>query len=1072
MNPRKGVALVLVSGLLVLLAFLAFSFAGQWRLAEALGRADRSGRQADLAAASGLEYAASRLWQDEENPADKGVAPAADNACDDWTSRLGLPSYARGDRWIDTDGDGAYTAGRDLPAPRGDLNGDAQFDAWSGRLRGAACRFALQVQDLGGMICVNSGETGSPSDDHDADGVLNAEDPSYQADRDANGIDDWRDPDLAGNLHLLNTLANLGAIVGFPDAQPVPFAPPPAEPAEFASLLGVITLSEFGRHVIENRPRGGYLSIEELRERLVPTHYTAADFEKAAPFLTVHGAQVALSVPTAVFFSYNPTLPENALKYERRVPVDLRHTPAEVLRSLLRHTAASGSGQLIPRPQDSPLQTFVRLGEEEADALAEAIVEARSSASLRDWRDLLALLEAKRALFQRDPFVVSYNAAYGTAVDSCQVEAKQDLILTQLDLNWQFPDPTSRGRNTLEVRETPRRMHRPAVMGTLSTSPFLFPKENPGSGGGTGGPGDAPAGSGGPPPSTDYYAIEKIPNRSTIGGTFSGSAGAFRVESRGWREGPAGTAARRTAAGNLLFTTGTVVAGSQQDFTPLFTSGTLGDPNQPLWRLPGGAVVYDGSQPTVRNGVQPFPRFPLVGPDGQTTNVGMAGGQPSQYKYPRGHGGLQLSARQVPETPDGTLLWLSNPDIAFAVPHNEDGIPSDRNVYDPASWHDNAADPIRRAGQDPSYAWTAVTYPTVGTRFSPFGPRRADGVSNQEYYVHWNDLPLKNSSVTVDANTAVFDSLLVEEGTMVFWYASQADTGLVSPPPVKSGSVTVSYSSLEEPHWFHWFSIAIDPRTDAVTFKTNDPSSSPDQVVPLLERDFHPVPSSGWRCVALRFRRDLSVQAVPDNTPEKQPSVSADLFVDGVPVNSVPIPIFLENFANVYMPLRVHYPYQPDGKFGLRLACDMADMDDLCLFRTRLSDGEIRDIARVDRHARSGQYRSQRFRFDPAALPRGAAVRRVAWDAFLPQSAGAEMVFTVSAYDDGGNRIAVRSNAAAPHRIGGAPWLRTKRMPPAASIDYEIEIETDTADPLRDTPVIEEVRIEYGGARPVWSRVR
>lgn len=1087
-HSDRGVALVLVSALLALLAFLAVALTHETRLSAVGSASSASARRARLAAESALDYAAARLWTDTESLADKGILPTTANACDDWTDRSGQqsgingqpslnPSYARGDRWGDRDGDGVYTAGIDAPFPDGDLDADGRFQAWSGRLRGrgeTSPRFSLRIAPLSaGRICVNSGELGSPTDDHDADGVLNADDTvdstPYLLDSDGNGIDDYRDPDFPGNAHLVNTLDNLGAVLGLSTLRTEPFVPSPkTNTVPFAPLLGTIETSDLGRAVVASRPRGGYAAIEELRPVL-----GASDYAKAAPFLTVHGVPILLSTgPWGGQTEYVFAVPET--RFESRVPVDLRKAPLEVLRALLRHAAVSGNGSLLPSPNLID-QTFVRLSADEADAAAQALAAACAAGKIRDWRDLLAeLVAVSNAVFRPDPFVVQYNLMQGTSADPVQGLLKQDLVLAALDAQWQFPDIYARARNTLEVpREAPpigvdaaavRTVHQQAFAGLLETRPFTFPVVV-----------QSPTG-----PFTTYVGIGNIPNRSTMGGTLRGSPEAFRVESDGWSNSLAGRATRSALAGDLLLTTGAITASSQQDFTPLFASGLPNDPNPAVWRLTGG-VFYDGSQPAARQGMQGFPRFPLVGPDGVRTNFAI--NPPSipaaSYRNPRGHGWLQLSARQIPTSDDGTALWLHNPDITYAVPHNEDGAPGPQNVFDSAHWADNVFDPAVRPLHAPvaKQVPPAPTFQRLGVRFSPFGPREtvaADTLSET-----WVPAPFRVSPVSVVPNLYLHTYhtyTWIEEGTVVLWYAAGRELGVVR------GTLPfldLDYQNQLGTGMSPFFTLEVVPELDEVRFRVNDPAQPSAMQTFTLPYPAAQPPASllagtGWRCVALRIKRDMSWQF---NLSTPQPPVHAEIFIDGVPVTPSPLPLSLVILAPQFQNFQTGpWPSFPNASGRVQFSAVHKNLDDLCFFERALSDSEIHDLALVPRLARTGAYGSQRFRFDPASFPRGARIRRLAWDAFLPAPAGASIDFTASAYDTAGNPLGSRTQT---YDGTGDPWLRIDGLPPTASIDYGIAIKTnpplvvpDSAGLpvpiLRDSPIIEEVRIEYGPPRPAW----
>ncbi len=350
-------ALVLVSGLLVVVSLLSVFFLRMTVLAGAVSRGETLHRAAALTAESGMDYAAARLWDDPLPVPD--AARTVANAADDWACRDLLfvpspsaspnPSYRRGGHFKDLDLNGLYLPIADAPnavtpfPPGWDPDGNGDFDAWSGRLRGAggtegpfANRFSLKVESLGGRVCINSGELGSPLGDHDLDGILNKDDTvpcapipgsnrmteGYLEDADGNGVPDWRDVEFRGNRHLVNLLNNLGAAAGL-QTQSVLFAPgdpgnpaavPPIPPAPAIPELGKVVVSDLGDTVVKNRPRGGYGSIRDLKKFM-----SDEDFGRVAPFLSVEGE----IVPVA--FQGNHRDPEDGLgvaEWLHRPPYD------------------------------------------------------------------------------------------------------------------------------------------------------------------------------------------------------------------------------------------------------------------------------------------------------------------------------------------------------------------------------------------------------------------------------------------------------------------------------------------------------------------------------------------------------------------------------------------------------------------------------------------------------------------------------------------------------------------------------------------------------------------------------
>lgn len=157
-TPRGGIVLTFLSGAMGLLLLLATAFLALSRQASRSLALAVAGGRATLSASSGLEYAFARLG-DAPLPSSDG-SPARRG--DDWTFRDGgsvlgertaNPSYSHGEPWIDADGDGVRGAGEGTQA---DLDGDLDFSAWSGRLRGGispfSLRFALRIDAPDGRI--------------------------------------------------------------------------------------------------------------------------------------------------------------------------------------------------------------------------------------------------------------------------------------------------------------------------------------------------------------------------------------------------------------------------------------------------------------------------------------------------------------------------------------------------------------------------------------------------------------------------------------------------------------------------------------------------------------------------------------------------------------------------------------------------------------------------------------------------------------------------------------------------------------------------------------------------------
>lgn len=283
-NARKGIVLILASGLLTAIALLGALFLRVSRFSASVEDARRQQILASLAAESGLSYAAGRLSNEIGYPPSGALT---ENRGDDWTFRDGLEtplpdaanvSYGHGEAWRETGGDpGAYDAGLDDVSSAGawtDLDGDGKFSAWSGRLRGESggigSPFALKIVSPGGLFPVNFISS-------------------------------------AGESALARFGDNLGAVL-LPDGS----AP---ERVDRASTAGgktgePIRISALGRHLIfgedismngvpdpgedingngnvfeRRRPFGGYATLDEVREQLAYFGYSPAVIEKVIPYI-------------------------------------------------------------------------------------------------------------------------------------------------------------------------------------------------------------------------------------------------------------------------------------------------------------------------------------------------------------------------------------------------------------------------------------------------------------------------------------------------------------------------------------------------------------------------------------------------------------------------------------------------------------------------------------------------------------------------------------------------------------------------------------------------------------------
>ncbi len=224
--PRRcdGVALVLVAGTLTLLAALAAAFVAGTRLASRVSGS--AGTAAELAAESGLHYAASRLVE---------------------------ASYPRYPRTPETRGDDwSYRDPATVPLARAQNPSYAHgSDGASGRLRGAeGVLFALRIVSTGAKIPVNAFSGSYPS--------------SFAT--------------IRGLAHTLN---NLGAIV-LPAGHP--------RRCEIQMTGTTLPYSRLGDDMLSGRPPGGYSGWTDLTARLRAqgggTWYNQADIDLFSSFAT------------------------------------------------------------------------------------------------------------------------------------------------------------------------------------------------------------------------------------------------------------------------------------------------------------------------------------------------------------------------------------------------------------------------------------------------------------------------------------------------------------------------------------------------------------------------------------------------------------------------------------------------------------------------------------------------------------------------------------------------------------------------------------------------------------------
>lgn len=267
LRRSRGIALILVSGVVVVLALSASLFLQMVLFQGRSQGRSLSLRQAELAAGSGMDYAAARLTRGE---VDMGVPRTPAARGDDWQYRGGgeyrrepgddfadypvpealgetrSPSFGHGEPWEDAAGGlpGIWDAGE----PFVDFDGDGAFSAWSGRLRGGedpwGLRFSLRIEPgPTSRVNVNYGDLSAAwSGAYYGFGTI-----------------------LSGSgKHMARTLNALGVVLGMGTVIEIPSSNLVAGP-EYKS----VRVSDLGHRVLANRPaRSGYRSIDEVRQAL------------------------------------------------------------------------------------------------------------------------------------------------------------------------------------------------------------------------------------------------------------------------------------------------------------------------------------------------------------------------------------------------------------------------------------------------------------------------------------------------------------------------------------------------------------------------------------------------------------------------------------------------------------------------------------------------------------------------------------------------------------------------------------------------------------------------------------
>ncbi len=1026
-----GIALVLVTGILVLLALVTLLFL-QGNVLRGVGATTGLDQlSAKLAAGSALEYAAARLFENPL-PADPRTRTMA-NARDDWTFRdtvgtdVGAalnPSYSRGEPWLDAGVAGLYEPGVDAWTDAEDVDGDGRFSAASGRLRGGsgplARTFSLQIQEAPSLACINSGELGDPLGDHDLDGILNQDDtvatftnPTiYTTDINGNGVSDWQDPEFRGNVHLKNFLDNLGAVVGLPTT-PVDFGYVP-------NRLGEIEISDLGRIVISNRPRRGYRSVEELRPFLSP-----ADFALVSPFLAAYGQIVPVAIAraedddedaaiTSAFFRDLMEKPEN--RYEFHARVDLNTAPLQVIQAMLRHLACGGG-------------TFVRLQEGEADAIASAIAAARPYSS---WQDLLRAIKGSEEVFMDDPFTAG-------APDR-QSLLKMDLILAQLMPDGYWRDPSQGVLNTLEVIRGSGPMTRQVTKASLAigrnTMPYLPNGVKP----------------------LQWGMMSQglqFPCRMTTEAVLTRRpAGLFTVLAEGRvRRGSGRAVAARARRGMDLEVGRALVLQGQQDFEQ--KGADLAS-----WRYFGGEIEAvepaERPLPPAPPSLQSYPRFsfksPYTGLDNYTNRSLLdppdSPSMEAASHFLRTIGGLQLAARHRPHTaPLGSPDPWQLSDASLTFPFNEDETPGPDTLYDPNEWRDNFLDPVAR-GVNPSANWGSnimdgsYIYPDFheGVFAGPTGPR----VGNAG--VQWtgpNDaavclFPLLRATHfdksrmpnKLNAGSIIQGSIEclapVAEATVGSGFINDF---FVFP----SGGLTLSYKEVDG-NFDRYLSITMRPERGVAVSDFDDTFN-----------EINPDTPGSWHHLAFLFDPLLTgVDPLENETGLR-------VFIDGVEDDSYKI-----QFPKPQAGEESYYPFEDSTPMQCRIDFPLDDL----AFYANTTAADIQARADAERFERQGSYLSPIFAFT-SQIGGSASIVGLEWDGFIPRRTRGTMTFSVEAYDGSGALL----GTSPPVTWDGTAFpSQAFRLPACQQMRLVVSMETSQAtDTLRDTPTLDEVRLYYAG---------
>ncbi len=425
----RGIVLILISALLTLLASLVVMLAILQRTHRESGVRTREQAQSQLLAVSGMERAVSELsrgatpsygGEDYNGDGVKNISGPEVN------SQVWRPatfeietcpvSYALRPSFFSRR-DGEINPGG-TPAPDRTLVHGKEL-GFSGRLRSPYCdtrrtrgsTYGLKIEDESAKINVNGGLLDAQNRD-EATGDL---------------LPDYKDPDVA--------LAG-GERIGWN-----------RQLARILNVLGTapeIGIASLGQRILENRPEGGYSSLEQVYQR------TGIAGKDLSPYLTVSSwvdrkvvrpnawRQTARDIPSA------EKRIRGALYLEEggRPPVNLNAANRAVLVSLLDGISVQNDFACIYYIMGTFTPAAVcRVSPLQAGRIADQIVAARRTAPFTNWARFGTFLEGLVPTGQISGFQVF--ASGGAPTDAGQLGAA-DMILANFDPNTrsklQYPD--------------------------------------------------------------------------------------------------------------------------------------------------------------------------------------------------------------------------------------------------------------------------------------------------------------------------------------------------------------------------------------------------------------------------------------------------------------------------------------------------------------------------------------------------------------------------------------------------------------------------------------------------------